>query len=494
MLGLDVAPRTVVRSDRLLTVSNRGPVEHHWNDEGGIETVGGQGGLATALRIAAQIHPTTWLSSPITEVDRLIARKKVSSDEVSDASHFVITSPSAYDLFYSRFSNEVLWFLQHCLPFPEKLTRAEIRDAWDNGYMPVNAAFADAVIEELDQGNVRAVMVHDYHFYALPHLVRKARPNVYLQHFIHIPWPGPEEWQRLERDLVRAICQGLTANDSVVFQTHESAQNFIRTCKEFLKVEVDLEAGAIFIGGRKVRAWSNGISVDPDELLEAAASEDFSRYRFLLRPAPGQKLIVRVDRLDVTKNVLRGFEAYRKMLEAHPELSGTVQFLALLVPSKTDIPAYKQYQDDTLACAEKINRDYARHGWKPIKLQFEHNRVQALAAMSLYDVLFVNPVADGMNLVAKEGPTLNDHDGVLVLSRKAGAFEELEPACIGIDPHSVAETAEALYAALTMPAQERREKARRLKSIIRAHDLRDWFAALMADIDRHAPLPARPAA
>lgn len=494
MLDVDVSPRTASPALRLLTVSNRGPVEHHWNDEGGIEIVGGQGGLANALRTAAQFQPTTWLSSPMTEVDRLIARGRVTLAESGGGSRFVLTAPEAYDLFYGRFSNEALWFLQHGLPFPDDLTSAAVRHAWERGYLPVNASFADAVVEEIDKGNVRAVMVHDYHFYALPAMVRRARPQVYLQHFIHIPWPGPTEWQRMEADIVRAICEGLASNDSVVFQTQESARNFVLTCKQFLRVPADERTGIVSVDGRAVRVWANGISVDPEELEEAARSPDFSRYRWLLRPAPGQKTIMRVDRLDVTKNVMRGFEAYRKLLTDHPDLAGRVQFLALLVPSKTDIPAYRQYQENTLALAEEINRQFGRKGWKPIRLLFEHNRLQALAAMSLYDVLLVNPVADGMNLVAKEGPLLNDHDGVLVLSKKAGAYEELAPASIGIDPEDVEGTAAALFRALTMPAVERREMARRLKSIIRAHDLKDWFAALIEDIDRHAPLPALPAA
>jgi trehalose 6-phosphate synthase len=493
MLDLDVSPQTA-RGERLLTVSNRGPVEHHWNAEGEIETVGGQGGLATALRVAAQFQPTTWLSSPLTEVDVLIARGKVEPPSGNAASHFVLTPPEAYDLFYGRFSNEVLWFLQHSLPWPQDLTEDARLDAWENGYLPVNRAFAEAVVDELESGAFRAVMLHDYHFYAAPAIVRKARPKAYLQHFIHIPWPGPEEWERLEALIVEAICEGLASNDSVVFQTNESASNFLRTCKAYLNCEIDLARGTLKFNGRKVRAWANAISVDPEELEEAAASPDFSRYRWLLRPAPGQKTIMRVDRLDVTKNVLRGFEAYRKLLTDHPELHGEVQFLALLVPSKSDIPAYKQYQEESHALVAEINRQFGRARWKPIRLIFEHNRVQALAAMSLYDVLLVNPVADGMNLVAKEGPMLNDHNGVLVLSKKAGAYEELAPAAIGIDPTDVAGTADVLYQALMMPARERQEKAKRLKDIIRAHDLRDWFAALMGeDIDRHAPLPARPA-
>jgi trehalose 6-phosphate synthase len=234
--------------------------------------------------------------------------------------------------------------------------------------------------------------------------------------------------------------------------------------------------------------------VDDDELVGESETPEFSRYRWLLRPAAGMRMILRVDRLDPTKNVVRGFEAYSRLLEDHPEVRSRVQFLALLVPSKSTIAVYNRYQEEAIALAERINRRFGSMHWKPIRLVYEHNRTQALAAMSLYDVLLVNPVADGMNLVAKEGPTLNPRDGVLVLSKRAGAYEELADGAIGIDPEDVEGTAAALYEALTMPALERRERARRMRSVIRGHDLRAWFAALLADIETNAPVPNSSAA
>jgi trehalose 6-phosphate synthase len=228
--------------------------------------------------------------------------------------------------------------------------------------------------------------------------------------------------------------------------------------------------------------------VDPEELGLAAASPEFSRYRYLLRPDPGQKTIVRVDRLDLTKNVYRGFEAYERLLEDHPEMRGKVSFLALLVPTKTDIPAYQRYQDETRALADAINKRFGNMHWKPIRVLFEHNRMQALAAMSLYDVLLVNPLADGMNLVAKEAPMLNTHDGVLVLSYKAGAYAELSVGAIGIDPEDVQGTAGALYQALNMGPAERHQRWTRIREAIRDHDLRAWFRRFLQDIQSNAPV------
>jgi trehalose 6-phosphate synthase len=334
-------------------------------------------------------------------------------------------------------------------------------------------------------------MFHDYHFYTAPGMVREARPHAFLQHFIHIPWPARHEWKRLEAPIVSEICRGLLANDSVVFQTRESAMSFLETCAAYLPVcRIDPVEGSVTFGGRTTRVWTDAISVDPEELDDMAASPEFSRYRYLLRPSPGVKTLLRVDRLDLTKNVVRGFEAYRLLLKEHPELHERVYFLALLVPSRGAIESYKEYQDEALGMVESINKEFGSLRWKPVRVIFENNRMQALAAMSLYDVLLVNPVADGMNLVAKEGPIANTHDGVVVLSRTAGAYEELGEHALGIDPFDVGGTAVALYRALTMPAPERHDRATWLKSIIRGHDLRSWLRALTDDIDRHAPLPA----
>jgi trehalose 6-phosphate synthase len=291
----------------------------------------------------------------------------------------------------------------------------------------------------------------------------------------------------MDNRTLRAIVDGLLGNDSLVFQTPADAHHFRLTAQFALGAEIDEESGLVKHRDRVTRVWANGISVDPVELDEIAMTPEFSRYRYLLRAAPGQKLIMRVDRLDMTKNVVRGFEAYERLLEDHPELRNHVMFLALLVPTKVDIPMYSRYQEEALAKAQAINRRFGNLHWKPVRILFEHNRVQALAAMSLYDVMLVNPVADGMNLVAKEGPVLNTHNGVLVLSTKAGAYSDLSCGALGVDPYDVEQTAAALHEALTMSPVERRERADSLKRAIRNKDLRAWFQTLFNDIEANAP-------
>ncbi len=480
---------------RLLTVSNRGPREYYRDESGKMIFAPGQGGLATALRVAAQLHPTTWLSSTMTPLERQIATGEVSVAEMNGTARFLATTPEQYELYYGVFANQVLWFLQHGLTLPEELTQKRTRDAWKNGYEAVNTAFANKVIEELDTGNYRAVMFHDYHLYLAPAMVRRSRPNAYLQHFVHIPWPEPDAWRQLDPEMLRGIVGGLLGNDSLVFQTPDDARNFLCTCEDVLPLfGIDHDDGIVRSTNHTTRVWSDGISVDPAELAEAEASPDFARYRVLLRSDPGVKTILRVDRVDPSKNVVRGFEAYEKLLAEHPELHGKVNFLALMVPSKMEIEAYARYREETRNIVASINRRFGNLHWKPIRVLFEHNRLQALAAMSLYDVLLVNSVADGMNLVAKEGPMLNQHNGVLVLSKRAGAYNELCCGAFGIDPMDVDATAEALYEALSLPMAERRERRAALTEVIRRHDLKSWFSTLLADVERHAPARATSAA
>jgi trehalose 6-phosphate synthase len=356
--------------------------------------------------------------------------------------------------------------------------------AWQLGYLPANRAFADAVIEEA-RGSVDAVLINDYHLYAVPPYIRSRYPEAFLQHFIHIPWPGPEEWKLLPRPVSEAIVRGLLSNDSVVFQTEENVSNFLDTCSCLLpEAEVDFLGGEVMYRGQRTRAWSNPVSVDATSIERQLASNEAARLRAELETELGEQTIVRVDRLDPSKNIDAGFRAFRTLLEGHPELRGRVRFLAFLVPSRTDLPNYRAYADQVFATVNSINAQFGTDEWQPVKVYHEPNRLRALVAMSLYDVLLVNSHADGMNLVAKEGSLVNGRNGALLLSNTVGAYEELECGALGLDPEDVAGTAAAMYRALTMAASERRERAALLRRAVLRHQLDDWLALLLRDMVR----------
>ena len=298
-----------------------------------------------------------------------------------------------------------------------------------------------------------------------------------LLHFIHIPWPGPDYWRILPGTMRQAIFDSLCALDLLGFQTREDSLNFIRSCETYLPgVHVNYRRGRIWYRNRMTHVRDFPISIDVDELRQLAASSQVTDHRSELEALLGQRqMILRIDRIEPSKNIIRGFQAYEEMLELHPDHRGRVKFLALLVPSRLDVDEYKLYLDELMAAAGRINAHYGDSQWEPVRMLVGEDYPRAVAALQLYDVLLVNSIADGMNLVAKEGPIVNQRDGVLVLSERTGARQQLESGSIVIAPCDVYATAEALHQALTMPAHRREEMATRLRWVIEREDLQAWL-------------------
>jgi trehalose 6-phosphate synthase len=469
--------------------SNRGPIEHVFDESGRIRRQDAAGGVATALANVARQQPVTWVATASSKADKAIALLGQQVKLGSESSLKLINLPdAAFEAYYLTFCNPILWFVQHSLP--ELLARRDVAqdayDSWHEGYMPVNQAFADAIIEEIaGDGTDARVMLHDYHLYLAPRMIRAARPMAALQQFIHIPWPGPAVWRHLPEPIVRRICAGLLANDSIVFQTEASVEAFLATCRAYLgdRALVLERQGSVEYLGQTTFVWSNPISVDAMELETLRRSKALQTYRESFAAVPEYlRTIVRVDRLDPSKNVADGFEAFDLLLRRHPNLHGKVRFLSFLIPSRDRIAEYCDYAQRSLALADSINRRYGSADWQPISVFHENNRLQALAALTLYDVLLVNSVADGMNLVSKEGPLLNECDGVLALSDTAGAYEELRYGALRVNPFDIVDTATTLYEALTMCQSERRTRAQALRDAITSHQTSDWLRQQLRDL------------
>ncbi len=491
-------PTVEVPQQPLLIVSNRGPVEFYHDATGRLRRRQASGGVASALTSVANSAPVSWIATAAGEADREVALAGAPLD-VGDGTQLRLVAPprEAYDLYYGTFCNPMLWFLQHSMW--DRLERPDARGealyAWEHGYLPVNQAIAEVVAGEFRSGrNCGSVMLHDYHLYAAPLFIRNLCPGAALQHFIHIPWPGLEAWQDLPRQIVDSIFEGLLANDSVVFQTEKWAQDFLLTCWAFFpSARIDFTDGVVTYRGRRTKVSVNPISVDVFDLRSQLSTPEAQPYFGSLGAETAEKTIVRVDRLDPSKNIDAGFRAFDRLLQSHPEWAGRVRMLSFLVPSRGSIPEYRSYADEVFALADEINARHGTKNWKPIKLFYEHNRLQALVALSLYDVLVVNPLIDGMNLVSKEGPVLNRRDGALVLSEAAGSFEELRGGAIGVAPEDIEGTANALHTALTLPEVERRERAALLRRAILKHDIGRWLQVQLEDlasIDDTKPAPA----
>ena len=473
---------------KLIMVSNRGPVEHYFDDAGRIRRREAAGGVATALGSVARQQPITWIASASTDADKTVGILDQRAQIGRDSDLRLLNLPEkAFQAHYGVFCNPILWFVQHSIG--EQLQSADLGaqalDAWREGYQPINEAFAAAVVDELDGDGAEAqVMVHDYHLYTAPRMIRAARPRVALQHFIHIPWPGPATWRQLPDAIVRRICAGLLANDSIVFQTEASVAAFLATCRAYLPDAKVLERqGEVEYLGQRTFVWSNPVSLDAREIETLRSSSSFEQYRSQFQAPDGMKTIVRVDRLDPSKNVADGYEAFDLLLQRNPRLHGKVRFLSFLVPSRDTIPEYVSYCRRVFDLVDAINNKYGTEDWTPITVFHEHNRMQALAALSLYDVLLVNSVADGLNLVSKEGPLLNDRNGVLALSTTAGSYEELACGAVPVNPFDIVDTADALDAALLMDEKERAQRQEALRQAILSHQTSDWLKQQLRDLD-----------
>jgi trehalose 6-phosphate synthase len=478
-----------LKNRRLIIASNRGPISVETAEDGSLHFTRNSGGLVTALLGLASHVDTTWVACARTQADTEWCSGRV-PDEVGEGTlyvQFVSPSPEAYDGYYNVISNPLLWFLQHSMwdvPRAPVINR-ETWQAWEGGYQVVNRLLGDEIAHQvLASPQPALVMLHDYHLYLAPRLIRKKLREKggidgrsRLLHFIHIPWPGPEYWQILPREMRKSILEGLTAVDLLGFQTQEDGLNFIRTCESNLPgARVNFRRGRVWYRNRAVHVRDFPISIDVDLLKAQAKAEEVGEYQADFRRMLGERqMILRIDRIEPSKNIVRGFQAYEEMLELFPEHRDTVKFIALLVPSRLGVDEYQNYLDELMAAAGRVNARYGTSEWEPVRILVGENYTRAIAALKLYDVLLVNSIADGMNLVAKEGPVVNENDGALVLSERAGAHQQLGPGSLVISPADVYATGLALHTALTMPREERQRRAQWMRESIEREDISHWL-------------------
>jgi trehalose 6-phosphate synthase len=473
---------------RLVLVSNRGPVT--FQDDGSVSR--GTGGLVTALTGLASHREATWIASAMTEADVARAReasgRAISVQSPAGGEYqvkLVASDPDAYDRFYNIFANPLLWFIQHYLwdlSNAPDIRRNEV-EAFEFGYNVVNDDLARAVIEEIEGVEEPVVMIHDYHLYTLPGMVRKARPDAFLHHFIHIPWTQSDAWRVLPGFIREEIFRGVLANDIVGFHTSSYRRNFLQCCDDlFAEFEVDHQRGIVHVDGRDVWVRHYPLPIDARATRELGTRERVAEFEAALHQRRREHLILRVDRADLSKNVLRGFSAFDLFLEQHPEFNERVTFIAQLMPSRTDVPEYQEYLERIEALVAVVNHRHGTPDWMPIQLKLRDDLEEAVAAYKNYDVLLVNAMFDGMNLVAKEGPLLNERGGVSILSENTGAHEELGEFALSVNPFDIQETADSIHAALTMDAGERETRLQGLKEIVTARDPGDWIDDQLADI------------
>ena len=483
---------TILSRRPLILASNRGPVEHQMTPEGRPEARRASGGVVTALSSLAQNAEFTWVASAMGEGDRTVANNGQGHHVKSPLPghkinlRYVVTPRRVYHKYYNVLCNPLLWFLQHYMwnpPYNPNVD-ASVHDAWQSGYVTVNQAFARAIVEEAREHQQAPVVIgHDYHLYLLPEYVRQEVPDAVILHFIHIPWPAPRYWQMIPSYITKRICSALCAADLVGFQTPFDQRSFLDAIEEFLPdAEVDHKAGVIERGGRRTQVRAYPTSINVAEVQRIANSPRAVEYESRLAPMCNGFTIMRIDRAEPNKNIIRGFKAYDLLLNRHPDLRGKVNFLAFLVPSRTHIRQYQRYMDEIQQAVGQINSNYGTEQWQPILTYIENNYTQAVAGMKLYDTLLVNTIIEGMNLVAKEGPIVNTRDGVLVLLETSGVHHQLKEGALSVSPTDIEGTMEALYQAISMSPEDRKHRASLLVSSVCREDITHWIVTQLGDI------------
>jgi trehalose 6-phosphate synthase len=481
--GIDPAAR------RLVVAANRGPVSFHNDPSGEPVVTRGPGGLVSVLTEMLRTKPGVWIAAAQSPEEERLAAKGASAEIKLDRERYKVRyisfDAATYSRYYNIVANPMLWFIQHYLwdlgRHPD-ISDNEVA-AWREGYVPVNRLFAEAIVDEIGgDGGEHLVILHDYHLYLTAPLVRAAAPKVFLQQFVHIPWVQSDYWRVLPLELRTAIFEGLLANDIVAFHTQHYVDNFLQGCVDVLDLPIDYANKSVRVGDRDVWVRAYPVSIDAQSLRTAAASRRVTEEERTLLQRRREFLLLRVDRLDLSKNIIRGFKAFDRFLDLHPEFKERITFLALFQPSRQDVEEYVEYRRRVMEIVAQINTKHGNTDWMPIDVRIQDNYPFALAAYKHYDALMVNATFDGMNLVAKEGAIINWRQGVLILSENTGAYEELGAFAVGVNPFDIEEQAEAIHRALTMSATEKRLRSEQIVEVVERNSIEKWVNAQFADL------------
>jgi len=495
---------------RVLVASNRGPVSYQFGADGSLAGQRGGGGMIAGVTEGlAAIGPeadVTWICAALGDADRAAAARLDADREQGAHKEDGITvrmldiPPDIFDRAYNNVANSALWFVHHLLfdtPNQPQFGHDFRRD-WES-YLTYNEAFADALTEEAREalsagagqdrppsGGLR-ILIQDYHLCLAPRMLRErlggAARDVGIAHFSHTPWAPPDYYRMLPEQVGRALLDGILGADHAGFHAERWAAAFVQCCAAILGAEV-APAGAawrVTYRGHVTEVAVHPLGVDAPALRERARAGDVQAHVSTLRAAAAdRKLIVRVDRTELSKNIVRGLVAYRELLATWPQWRGRVVHLAFAYPSRSALAEYRAYTDRVRRLAREITEEFGTPDWDPLILEVKDDYPRSLAACAIADVLLVNPVRDGMNLVAQEGPVLSERGCALVLSREAGAAATLAADALLVNPYDITETAEALHQALVMPDAERQRRSAALAAVAAADPPARWLGGQLA--------------
>ena len=463
----------------IVLASNRGPVSFVKTQDG-FEPTRGAGGLAGALDwVARELGDhAVWIAAATSDLDR----QALAAGEAEGLRgllgypvHMLDIDPDTYDRYYNGVSNRMLWFANHCLWDELDADPTFEANHWSDAYEPVNVRFADSVIDAAADDAL--VLFQDYHLATAPGHLRERGDEHTILHFTHSSFCGPRGLERLPAPIPRGIVEGMLGADLLGFHVPPWVNGFLDCC-ERIGAEIDRRVGLVRHEGRRTWVRAYPIPIDPKDLRERAAQPPAQHWARRFRSS-ADNLVVRADRAEPSKNIIRGFEAFGRLLDRRGDLRGNTRFVACLYPSRESMPEYRRYVERIRAAVEDVN---SRHP-SSIELFLKDDFDRTLGAYLIYDVLLVNPIMDGMNLVSKEGPAINEQNGVLVLSTGAGSHAELGDYAVSIrDPLDIDMTADALGGAIDLEHAERNRRSDELRSIVDGRLPEEWIEEQLEDL------------
>ncbi|MFA7255818.1 MAG: trehalose-6-phosphate synthase [Candidatus Omnitrophota bacterium] len=471
--------KTRLRGKQLYVVSNREPYIHRKKGNE-IECITPASGVVTALDPVLQATGGLWIAHGAGDADREVVDKenkvRVPPWKPSFTLKRMWLSEEEEKGYYYGFSNEGLWPLCH-ISHVRPIFRIE---DW-NCYKEVNQKFADSLLEELGD-DPPMILIQDYHFALLPKMIKERRPDAKIAIFWHIPWPNAEAfgicpWQE-------EILEGMLGSDIIGFHTQFHCNNFLDTVDHTLECKINWANFEVTRGGKtsSVRPFPISISGVPNVAVQESKKDPLEKIRETYG-LKGKKIGLGVDRIDYTKGLLERFRAIERVLEKYPHLQGELVFIELGAPSRTLIESYQNHLKEVEKLVEKINLRFQKGSYKPILfLEDHHDQKKIFDYYRLADFCLVSSLHDGMNLVAKEFVSAReDEDGVLILSRFTGASHEFTSSLL-INPYDIEGTAEAIHQALTMLPEEKKERMRKMRQIVREYNIYRWAADMITEL------------
>jgi trehalose 6-phosphate synthase/phosphatase len=467
----------------LIIVSNRLPVSVKKVD-GKLEFYPSIGGLATGLASYATDKKNKWIGWPGVSSEEVTEKEKqdIATELGKHNCYPVFLTKKQLEDYYNGYSNSILWPLFHDVPIAVAATKK--RDEYWKAYRKVNAAFADAALALSSKGNT--IWVHDYQLLLLPALLRKERTDDRIGFFLHIPFPPTETFKQLKYG--DALVAGMLGADLIGFHTDGYVQNFLSTAQHYDVGVIDKKK--VILQGRVARVTDFPMGIDYEKFARAvklrAVKTELAKLRIKYR---GRKLILTVDRLDPTKGLVERAAAYKEFLVRNPQMRGKVVMAMLAVPSRTDIDEYKKLKTKLETLVKDINDTFGSKHWQPLDYMYRSVPFEQLTALyQRADVAFIVPLRDGMNLVAKEYlASQPNQNGVLVLSKTAGAAEELKDA-IMVDPTKPHTLVKGLSRALAMPEKELKARVSSMQDLISTSTVQVWAGKFMKSLKQTSGL------